>query len=453
MKNAYKIVSILLILLGGSIYSCSTAFSLLTFTDFYDFLIQYEVAPAVEKPTIIDEYISWQNSSGGGFPAIVNSTHVVFIYYNASRNITECEVLLDIFEMDPLSMTRLEPEIAFFYLGITLKPSTRTNYLFSIDGTKINDPRNPYLVKARFSAALLEFESELALPPFEREFHYIYDPSILHGSLTPLSDFSSDPFVQLYLPPNYNSSLKYPVAYFADGSLYTDLINASMILDNLIDAGMITPIIAVFADWAGFDPNHPSESDWSLRHSFYSTKSIYLSFIDSLVSYVDSHYSTIDSPYARLHVGLSLTGYASAYVAVDRSSTMKLVAIQSAGPADLINSLVTNDYENAPTSLDLKIWVCVGTYESNVEWEGNNLTKANEYLATVCDSNEWDIEIHLFAEGHSFAFWTHTLDEILIHFFPPGYIPQTSPQDTSSIYFLPVILMLFLMSTYQRKRF
>ena len=68
----------------------SSASSLYTFTDFYDFLFQYQTVIESEKPTLIEEYITWQTNSGGGFPAIINTTTAVFIYYNSSESITSC---------------------------------------------------------------------------------------------------------------------------------------------------------------------------------------------------------------------------------------------------------------------------------------------------------------------------------------------------------------------------
>jgi hypothetical protein len=212
-----------LLLLGGlSFVSSSASLPAFNFKGFYDFLDQYEAAETDDKPAIINEYLSWQNSTGGGFPAIVNATHVVFIYYDPSATITTCQVSLDAFSVKPhpyfadWDMIRLEPGVSFFYHAFTLHPATRTGYQFCVNGNWINDPCNPHRCKVGYAAAG-GYVSELAMPLFEREFYHIYRPEVPHGTVTPLTNYSSSPNIRIYLPPNFNKSSVYPVVYFPDG--------------------------------------------------------------------------------------------------------------------------------------------------------------------------------------------------------------------------------------------
>ncbi|PWI49402.1 hypothetical protein CEE45_02390 [Candidatus Heimdallarchaeota archaeon B3_Heim] len=428
MNRSSSFIFCIIYLLALNCYSPSSANPFFTFTDFYDFLDQYQNATEGDKPTIINDYMFWQTNANGGFPAIINATHVVFIYYNSSESITSCLVSLDIFDWVPFTMVQLDPTVSFFYRAFTLRPSTRANYQFFIDGVKNLDPRNQY----RITGIWGWIDSELALPPFEREYYYVYRPDVPHGSVTPLTNFSSDPYVQIYLPPDYNVNLVYPVVYFADGSAYTEVMNTTTILDNLIFDDKIIPLIAVFSDPLGFDPERPFEYDWNDRSSFYKSRSTYLSFLDDLVAYIDDHYSTIDSPFARLHVGLSLTGYVSAYVAFERSDTIKLAAIQSGSSSLTSISYQLENYANA--SLDLKFWICVGTYES--------LMSFNEELYKVCKTKEWETEIHFYPEGHSYAFWQHTMDELLVFFFPNSWTFTTATTTKATIPSWNILLLI-----------
>ncbi|MHA1967749.1 MAG: alpha/beta hydrolase [Candidatus Hodarchaeales archaeon] len=423
-----------------SVLNCispSSANPFFTFTDFYDFLNQYQTVSEGEKPNIINDYITWQTTAKNGFPAIINATHVVFIYYNSTHYITSCEVSLDIYDWFNFTMNQLEINVSFFYLAFTLRPLTRTNYLFVIDGKETFDPRNQYRIKEGFEFVC----SELALPSFEREFYYIYRPNIPHGSVTPLTNFSTDPFVQIYLPPDYNTSFDYPVIYFADGSLYTEIMNTTTILDNLIFDDKLIPLIAVFTDPQGFDPEHPLEYDWSLRSSFYSSKSSYLTHLDDLVSYIDNHYSTIDSPFARLHVGLSLTGYVSTIVGLERATTFKNIAIQSM--AFWVEDIPTT-YNDANPSLDLNFWICVGTYE--IWGVIHNRTTDTEEISQFFTDKGWDVSFHYYPEAHSFAFWQHTMDELLIHFFPKSWTSPSIKARTSSWSILLLIISLIVIT-------
>ena len=85
------------------------------FVDFDDFLIKYELAIETEKINVIDDFISWQESAGGGFPAIQNSSFVVFIYYNPSQIIETCGIVGDFTAWNIRNMTKLDEGVSFFY--------------------------------------------------------------------------------------------------------------------------------------------------------------------------------------------------------------------------------------------------------------------------------------------------------------------------------------------------
>ena len=150
MKRSSFFIFCIIYLFVLNCNSPSSASPFFTFTDFYDFLNQYQTATEGDKPTIINDYIVCQTNASGGFPAIVNSTHVVFIYYNSSESITSCKVTLDIYDWSYFTMDQLNPTVSFFYRAFTLRPSTRVSYFFNIDGVESLDPRNHYRVKEGF---------------------------------------------------------------------------------------------------------------------------------------------------------------------------------------------------------------------------------------------------------------------------------------------------------------
>jgi enterochelin esterase-like enzyme len=123
-------------------------------------------------------------------------------------------------------------------------------------------------------------------------------------------------------------------------------MDTPIILDNLMADNLIFPLIAVFSDYVGD------------RGSYYSDKTTYFNHLDPLVTHIDDHYPTINSRAGRLHVGLSLSGYISAIVGLERSNTFQNIAIQSMAfwPED-----IPDTYSDADPSLDF--WICCGTYE------------------------------------------------------------------------------------------
>ncbi|MHA1975706.1 MAG: alpha/beta hydrolase [Candidatus Hodarchaeales archaeon] len=448
--------SFFILFLALSFFSPSTALPSFTFIDFYNFLDQYEAATTGDKSTIITDYLSWQNSSGGGFPVIVNNSHVVFIYFNATETINSCLVKLDVFDWINYTMIQLDPNIPFFYHAFTLHPATRLGYVFFVNGNATVDPRNPHQAKSSWDL----YNSELAMPLFVRETHHIFRPEIPHGTITPLTNYSTDPYVQIYLPPNYNSSSTYPVVYFPDGSVYVDLLDTPIILDNLIAENLIIPLIAVFADPPGFDPTDPFSYDWDNRGAYYLDKISYFNDLDSLVAYIDDQYPTITFPAGRLHVGLSLTGHLSAVVGLERPNTFRNIAIQSMVffPSD-----IPTIYQNVDPSIDLNFWISCGTYELYGKNKIYNRSEGTKEIAQFFIDKSWEVSLHFYPEGHKFAFWAHTMDELFIYFFPPSYTtpttttpatttPTTTPASTSSFFFLPVLLVLFVVSNYRRKQ-
>jgi len=411
----------------------------ITFSGFYDFLTLYNSSTELEKATIIDNYISWQEIDGGGFPAIQNDSHVVFIYYNTTISIESCAILGDFTAYNEINMTRLDVNFSFFYYPLSnnflqfphtsfdfiVNPSTRIDYFFIIngDGQWRRDQRNPHQSPYTFG----QNASELAMPHFLQPLDIIHRPDIPHGTLTTLQIPWHNPIVQIYLPPNYDPLGNYPTMYTGDGTYYIQLMSAVDILDNMIADQRIEPIIAVFIDHKDSDPNNPN--DIYSRIDWYNCNPEYLTYLDGLVAFIDVNYATNPSPYARLHLGLSISALASAYVILERSDTFKLLASQSGSYSrGEATYEIMSKYAQAPISLDLKTWFSVGLYENN-----NNLKVSmvddTKNMVSICSAKGWPTAAVYNPECHSFGAWRHILDNVLEFFFSD---PITKTIATSS---------------------
>ncbi|MGC9781185.1 MAG: hypothetical protein HZR80_18225 [Candidatus Heimdallarchaeota archaeon] len=246
-KLPHSLILLIFIILGISIsssliqtHSFSTSNS---FESFYDFLAKYDATLDEEKTSLLNDYIHWQESAGG-FPAIQNSTHVVFIYYNPDLNIDQCSIVGDFTIWDEVNMTKLGSTMSFFYLGRSFKPTSRIDYQFVINGNWFLDPRNPN----QSPADVDEYHSELRMPEFIQPQEIYYRTNVSHGSVSVLSEPWTNPQVKVYLPPDYNSKRSYSTVYVADGSCYLEIMFAVNILDNLIADKRIDSIIVVFTD-------------------------------------------------------------------------------------------------------------------------------------------------------------------------------------------------------------
>ncbi|MFX0125626.1 MAG: alpha/beta hydrolase [Candidatus Hodarchaeota archaeon] len=409
------------------------------FSDFYDFLTQYMNSTEIEKPTIIENYISWQETVGGGFPVILNDSHAVFIYYNTTTLIESCAIIGDFSAYNAINMTKLGPNFSFFYYSLSnnilqfphtsfefiVEPTTRIDYFYIINGESEwrRDPRNPRHSPFTFN----ESASELVMPHFQQPVDIIHCPEIPHGTVTTLQTPWDNPKVQVYLPPNYNPLGSYPTMYTGDGSYYITLMSMIDILDNMIAAQRIEPIIAVFVDHKDSDPSDPN--DFFSRIDWYNCNPEYLTYLDNLVTHIDDTYATIRSPYARLHLGFSISALASAYVILERPNTFKLLASQSGSYSKGEESYkIMSKYKQTSTSLDLKTWFSVGTYENNNNFK-TPMVNDTKNMVSICHSKGWPTEAMYNPECHSFGAWRHILDDMLEYYFSE---PITKPLPTSS---------------------
>jgi hypothetical protein len=168
-------------------------------------------------------------------------------------------------------------------------------------------------------------------------------------------------------------------------------------------------------------------------------------------------------------MGLSLTGYLSGIIGLERPDLFKNIAMQSMAFFDeqygIPYSDIPTTYNNAPPSSDLKFWMCCGTYE---RWgDDNNLSEDVTRVAEFFLNKGWNVSLNFHPESHQFPFWVHTMDELLNYFFPSSFIPPaktststtttttpTSTESTSiptSTYLLPVLFVLLLTALFKRK--
>jgi enterochelin esterase family protein len=384
------------------------------FINFYDFITQFKQANDSDKLSLVNSYISWQEQHG--FPAIINDTHVIFIYYtsgsDSSLNLAGDFNSWD-FNYDPMS--KLGPSINFFYRLKVFDPTARLDYKFVKGGSNwILDPRNPNKMPGGYGD-----NSELRMPKFKQPTEILFRDNIAHGQLNTVSTsfVGANPTVQVYLPPNYDPLMNYSTAYFTDGSEYLIYDSTVNIIDNLIAEGRIEPIIGVFIDpWQSVND----------RVTWYDCQfDSYINYIDVIVDFIDTTYATNTSATARLHLGDSLGGQISSYVGISRHNLFKNVGSHSGAfwygqnTCNLIDKI-----EKANETMHLKFWFSAGVYEEAI-W---NDTKKVQQM--VYDKN-WDCNSMYLQEGHSWGSWRHTLDDLLEFFYTPN--PSDTNQCTATI--------------------
>ncbi len=362
---------------------------------FYAFIAYVNGLPEAERQTAVDDFIT--TITPLGFPYITGDT-ANFIYLGNPNSIT---VASDFNEWNntTLPMDNVVATNLWYYYR-TFEMDARLDYKFVLNVNEwILDPLNPNTVTGGYGP-----NSELAMPDYIQPWEIEVIPGTPTGSVESFSIASANTGstfqVKVYLPYNYNANRPegYAAAYFQDGYEYVSLANTNIVLDNLINEGILDTIMAVFVK----PNNRNAEYADNLRNQYR------LFFVEELVPYIDENYNTLQEATARAVCGPSFGGNISALISYNHPEIFGNCGLQS-------GALWPNDFEayqliiNGPLK-EIK-WASVwGTYESLFE----NMRDLRDFLL----DNDYDLKWLERPEGHSWGLWRATIDEMLPFFFP-----------------------------------
>lgn len=182
-------------------------------------------------------------------------------------------------------------------------PADTYRFAFRVDGVKTVDP-----IGKTFSEELKGIDSTFEVRGPEGDFQ-TWNPQVAHGAVSTLEYWSKSLGIarraHVYTPPGYmKDARKYPVLYLVHGAgdsddSWTSVGRANTILDNLIAAGKVVPMIVVMPD--GHTP--PREGVMTLDNPDFGAD-----LIGDLIPYVDAGYRSDARPEARAMAGLSMGG-------------------------------------------------------------------------------------------------------------------------------------------------
>jgi enterochelin esterase-like enzyme len=370
-----------------------------SFTDFDHFLQQYGAGPFSTQIELARSLVDWQQARGG-FPITDAAGNVVFVYFSGGR---EQDVRLTgdfaprnffnpYWDQVGEPMTRVG---SLFYLRKRFEPDARLDYRFIIDGNRALDPLNPRTI---FSGTGEGDASELVMPGHRLPPEAVVQPNITRGTLNELQEPWARPRVTVYLPPGYSSARNYPTLYTADGSAWIRYIGLPTILDNLIEAKAIEPVIAVLID---------ADDD---RGAWYHFNPDYLVYLRRVVAYVDGSYTTRARPDARVHAGTSAGGKTTAYVGFELPDVFRNLAMLSSGLSGPLYYF--EPYFSGRKSPDrrLRVWTSAGTYEGSIHRETETMAAYFKRVGIPVKT----VYVH---QGHSFGTWRENAVEMLRYFF------------------------------------
>jgi enterochelin esterase-like enzyme len=294
----------------------------------------------------------------------------------------------DAITMDRLAATDL------FYHTLTVPGSTRLEYKFIVDSEWKTDPLCHNRIGDGDNPITYFVVGDFYDPP---ELEWV--ANIGHGRVEEF-DFASARLlntrrVHIYLPAAYgrDSAARFPTLYVHDGGEYLDHARMPTVMDNLINAGEIPPIIAVMID--------PMD-----RRREYRANTDYCDFLcTEFVPMIDSRFRTAANRESRGVMGASLGGMISAYTALSQPQMFSKVGGQSSALHYAENEL--NSLLDEVQDLRLRFYLDVGTYEPR-------FIPANQRFFARLEQKGWPCRYQEIAGAHNWTNWRSHLKDLLV---------------------------------------
>ena len=296
-----------------------------------------------------------------------------------------------------------------FYFGTWgVPPDSRLDYQLVINGISDTDPRNPHTAPSGFG-----LHSEVPMPLFYPNPILNYADDIPHGNIQELMLSSSDTLiksrvVKVYLPPGYERLSGLPVMYVLDGFEAMEYMFYATVVDNLVAAKKIKPIIVVFVPPVERDPEYITGRQ----------KEFLRVLCSDLVPLVDRSFRTLRSPASRAISGISSGGYFALFAVVGRPDIFLCAAAQSPTLTEDMLDAFAGGRLKSKINQGLKIYVDVGRFDLPQSPVNNRsfLQNATD-LEGIMKKTGLIYKFRVLNDGHQWADWRERTDVILEYFF------------------------------------
>ena len=297
-----------------------------------------------------------------------------------------------------------------------LKPELY-GYTFLVDGLKINDPSNVYMIRD-----VATITNVFIIGGERADLYKVND--VPHGTVSKVwydsPSLGMDRRLTIYTPAGYETSGKrYPVFYLLHGmggdeNAWSELGRATQILDNLIAQGKAEPMIVVMTNGNAALEAAPGESSlgWEKQPTFQLPKTMEGSFemhFPEVVKFVDKHYRTKVNKKNRAIAGLSMGGFHSLHISKQYPDMFNYVGLFSAAimPGKNATSPVYEDMEGKLATQFAKkpalYWIAIGKTDF--------LYKANVEYRKLLDEKGYPYEYFENEDGHIWRNWRIYLSE------------------------------------------
>jgi enterochelin esterase-like enzyme len=229
----------------------------------------------------------------------------------------------------------------------------------------------------------------------------------LHPHLITSTLLQNERRLWVYTPPGYSTSAApYPVLLLFDGDEYAGrYIPTPTILDNLLAAGRIPPMVALLLDTAG-GATREHELGCSLQFNQF--------LIQEVLPWAHQQYHLTTNPAETIVGGVSLGGTAAAFAALHHPEVFGAVLSQSGAfwwkaEGDEEYETVAREFARRPR-LPLRFYLEVGLLERSViRTEMPGQIVANRHLRTLLQAQGYPVHYAEFMGGHHYVCWRGSL--------------------------------------------
>ncbi len=276
-------------------------------------------------------------------------------------------------------------------------------YDFKVDGVQMLDPRNPSVKYNRGPAAISSF---LDIPAAAPRF---FDVQPVPRGKVEIRYYDSKTTklprrIHVYTPPNYEKmTTRLPVVYLlhgADGedSVWTAFGRANVILDNLLAAKKIQPMIVVMPNGYGYGWDSGVAAD-KQQADFQKD------LLEDLIPYVQAQYRASTDRRQRALVGLSRGGGQTLTIGLRNLATFSRLGVFSAGnnnPQENFKDVAANT-ARVNEQLDL-LWMGVG----NDDFALTGAKRMHDFLTASKITHTFKTT----AGEHTWIVWRQYLNEL-----------------------------------------
>lgn len=297
------------------------------------------------------------------------------------------------------------------------------SYTFLVDGLKINDPSNVFMIRDVQSVS-----NVFVIGGDERaDLYKIND--VPHGTVAKVwynsPTLGTDRRLTVYTPAGYESNKdSYPVFYLLHGmggdeNAWTELGRAAQILDNLIAAGKAEPMIVVMTNGNAALQAAPGESSLGFAAPTMNLpKTMEGSFetaFPDVVNFIDSNYRTKADKKHRAIAGLSMGGFHSLHISKEYPDMFDYIGLFSAAilPDRKVSSPIYDNFDaKLKTQFDKKpalYYIAIGNKDF--------LFDANTQFRHMLDEKGYKYTYLETGDGHIWKNWRIYLSDFAPRLF------------------------------------